>query len=177
MKSLPVEQSWLVLLDLLTDLKKQGHKIDHSINKELGLIKSQINFYKKDTSHPDMINEMVRASMSLTKVQEYLLEKANSVSTKYAEPWIEKLNLANKGEQLYEIPDTHSKFNLNPPPGFSTSRITFKNPISEDRVQEIAEYHGLIIEFEDDVTLSIYGDKEDVKTGIKEMGSFFLEQN
>ena len=81
----------------------------------------------------------------------------------------------NKGEQLYDVPDIHSKFNLNPPPGFSTSRITFKKPILEERVQDIGESYGLIIEYEDDLTITVYGDKKDVQKGIKEMGSFFLE--
>ena len=50
-----------------------------------------------------------------------------------------------------------------------------KKALAEERVQEIAEWNGLIIEFEDDVTVDIHGDKEDLKTGLKEMGSFFLE--
>ena len=33
MSSLPIEQLWLVLLDLLTDLKKQNGEIPTEINK------------------------------------------------------------------------------------------------------------------------------------------------
>jgi hypothetical protein len=49
-------------------------------------------------------------------------------------------------------------------------------PLAEERVQEIAEWNGLIIEFEDDVTVQLHGDKEDLQFGLKEMGSFFLEE-
>ncbi len=68
-----------------------------------------------------------------------------------------------------------STFIVNTPPGLTTGRITLKKALAEERVQEIAEWNGLIIEFEDDVTVDLHGDKEDLKTGLKEMGSFFLE--
>ena len=176
MSSLPIEQLWLVLLDLLTNLKKQNVEIPTEINKNMGFTKTQINFYKKDTSHPDMINEVAKASVTLSEIQNQLIDLANDkVSERYTEKWMDKIKRVNKGEKLYDVPDIHSKFNLNPPPGFSTSRITFKKPMGEERIQFIAETHGLIIEFEDDFTLTLYGDKDDVKDGIKEMGAFFLE--
>jgi hypothetical protein len=176
MSALPIEQLWLVLLDLLTDLKKQNIDIPPEINKNMGFTKTQISFYKKDTSHPDMINEVAKASVTLSEIQNQLIDLAESeVSERYTEKWMDKIQRANKGEKLYDIPDIHSKFNLNPPPGFSTSRITFKKPMAEERVQFIAETHGLIIEFVDDFTVALYGNEDDVKAGIKEMGAFFLE--
>ena len=33
----------------------------------------------------------------------------------------------------------------------------------------------IIIEFDDDVTIELHGDKPDLQIGLKEMGSFFLE--
>ena len=64
---------------------------------------------------------------------------------------------------------------MNSPPGLTTGRINLRVPLAEERVQEIAEWNGLIIEFEDDVTVELHGDKEDLQNGLKEMGSFFLE--
>ena len=34
----------------------------------------------------------------------------------------------------------------------------------------------LIIEFEDDTVIQLHGDKPDLQVGLKEMGSFFIEQ-
>ena len=34
----------------------------------------------------------------------------------------------------------------------------------------------VIIEFDDDVTIELHGDKPDLQAGLKEMGSFFLEE-
>ena len=86
MSSLPIEQLWLVLLDLLTDLKKQNVEIPTEINKNMGFTKTQINFYKKDTSHPDMINEVAKASVTLSEIQNQLIDLANDkVSERYTE--------------------------------------------------------------------------------------------
>ena len=136
--SLPSEQNWLVLHHLITDLTKKGYEIPDGINLEMGLIRSTISSYKRDPSHPDLINGLANAEMSLN-------------------------------------PDSRSKFLANTPPGLITGRINLRVPLAEERVQEIAEWNGLIIEFEDDVTVQLHGDKEDLQHGLKEMGSFFLE--
>jgi hypothetical protein len=54
--------------------------------------------------------------------------------------------------------------------------MNFKAPLSEDRVQEIAEYENVIIEFEEDALLVVYGDKENIKKSLQELSSFFKEQ-
>lgn len=173
---LPAEQVWLVLSEFLSDLHKRNIETPKEINKNMGLTKTQISFYKKDTSHPDMIRELSRANIALSEIQNELIDIAEEkVSEDYADEWMDKIKRANRGEKLYDVPDIHSKFNLNPPPGFSTGRITLKKPISEERVQDIAEYYGLIIEFEDDLTISLYGDKDKVKEGIQEMAGFFFD--
>jgi hypothetical protein len=62
------------------------------------------------------------------------------------------------------------------PSGFSMIRVNFKAPLSEDRVQEIAEYHNVIIEFEEDNLVAVYGDKKNLKLSLQELSSFFKEQ-
>ena len=51
-------------------------------------------------------------------------------------------------------------------------RMTFKIPLSEERVQEIAEYNNVIIEFQTDTVIVIYGDKKNIRDSLKEMSSF-----
>jgi len=48
--SLPSEQNWLVLNNLIIDLRKKGHDIPDGINPEMGLIRSSISSYKRDPS-------------------------------------------------------------------------------------------------------------------------------
>lgn len=173
--SLPSEQNWLVLVKLLTDLKKKGFEIPEGFNSELSLIRSSINFYKKEPDNIEMINALAKADMSLNEIQESLINMAESVSDEYANEWLELLKRASRGEEVFKMPQSRSKFLINTPPGMSSGRITLKTPLAEERVQEIAEWNGLIIEFDDDITVALYGDKSDVQNGLKEMGPFFSE--
>ncbi|MBE6495551.1 MAG: DUF2096 domain-containing protein [Methanobrevibacter thaueri] len=174
--SLPSEQNWLVLHHLISDLSKKGYEIPTGINPEMGLIRSTISSYKRDPSHPDLINGLAKAEMSLNKIQGTLLTIAEEEGDEYADHWLDLLKKVMRGEEVFEFPKSRSKFLVNAPPGMTTGRINLKVPLAEERVQEIAEWNGLIIEFEDDVTVELHGDKKDLQTGLKEMGSFFLEQ-
>ena len=173
--SLPSEQNWLVLHNLLSDLTKKGYEIPSGINPEMGLIRSTISSYKRDPTHPDLINGLANAEMSLNNIQGTLLTIAEEEGDEYVDHWLDLLKRVMKGEEVFEFPESRSKFLVNTPPGLTTGRINLKVPLAEERVQEIAEWNGLIIEFDDDVTVQLHGDKEDLKIGLKEMGSFFLE--
>ena len=170
MSTLPIEQSWLVIANLSSELHKKGIPIPKELNKDLGLVKSQIGFYKKDPSHPDMINEMAKADMSLNEIQGVLLSIAESYDKDFYEEWLDKLQRANRGEEIFKISDTQSRFIQNVPPGLSYAKITLRNPI-----QEIAEYYGLIMEFDTDSTIALYGEKSNIQLALKEMAPFFAE--
>lgn len=174
--SLPSEQNWLVLQNLITDLTKKGHEIPKGINPEMGLIRSSISSYKRDPSHPDLINELAKAEMSLNSIQASLLIIAEEEGDEYVDHWLDLLKRVMRGEEVFEFAKSRSKFLVNSPPGLTTGRITLIDPLAEERVQEIAEWNGLIIEFDDDITIQLHGDKPDLQNGLKEMGSFFLEQ-
>ena len=174
--SLPSEQTWLVLNHLIKDLTIKGYTIPSGINPEMGIIRSSISSYKRDPSHPDLINGLAKAEMSLNSIQGTLLTIAEEEEgEEYADYWLDLLKQAMQGKQVFEFADSRSKFLVNTPPGMTTGRINLRVPLAEERVQEIAEWNGLIIEFDDDVTVQLHGDKEDLKVGLKEMGSFFLE--
>ncbi|MDR2874080.1 MAG: DUF2096 domain-containing protein [Methanobrevibacter sp.] len=173
--TLPIEQTWLTLVDLLTALKKKGVIVPSTLNRDLGLVKSSISVYLKDPTHPDMMKEFDRANMDITEIQDHLLEYASRLSDDFYNAWIDKLKRANKGEEVYSKPDHSSRFVTNAPPGFSIAKIHLPIPIAEDRVQEISEHENLILEFEDDTTIVIYGDEKNVKIGLKELASFFNE--
>jgi len=71
--------------------------------------------------------------------------------------------------------DKKSKFIVGAPPGFSVVRITLKEPLSEDRIQDIAEEYNVIIEFDEDKVISVFGEKDNIKKGLKEISSFFRD--
>ena len=173
--SLPSEQNWLVLNNLIKDLTKKGYKIPDGINPEMGLIRSSISSYKSDPSHPDLINGLAKAEMSLNNIQASLITLAEEEGEEYVDHWLDLLKQAMQGKEVFKFADSRSKFLVNTPPGMTTGRINLRIPLAEERVQEIAEWNGLIIEYDDDVTIQLHGDKKDLQFGLKEMGSFFLE--
>ena len=175
MNDLPVEQTWLILVDLLTDLRKKGKEIPDEVPKNVRLAKSTINFYKADPTNPEMMSELKRINDFLNSIQDTLLDLAEEVSKDYKDEWLDKLMRASRGERVVEKEETTPKFAVGVPAGFSMVRVTFKEPLSEERVNDIAESHGVIIEFEEDDVIAIYGDKENVKESLKEISSFFKE--
>jgi len=176
MTSLPVEQTWMVLVDLLTDLKKKDMEIPSGLNKDIQLAKTTINFYKVNPTDPERMKEIKRINDLLNSVQDTLLTLADTISDDYVEGWVEKLQKAAMGDQIYDIPDKKPRFVAGAPSGFSMVRLTFKKPISEERLVDIAEYHNIILEFEEDNVLMIYVSKENIQKSLKELSSFFNEQ-
>ena len=102
--SLPSEQNWLIVFNLLTDLNKKGYDIPKGISPELGLIRSSISSYKKDPSHPDLINSLAKAEMSLNNIQETLLELASQESEEYVDKWLGLFKDAMHGKEVFEFP-------------------------------------------------------------------------
>lgn len=175
MSDLPVEQTWLVLVDLLTDLKKKEIEIPDETSKNVRLARSTINFYKADPTNPEMMKELKRINDFLNSIQDTLLNIAEEVSEEYKDEWLQKLMRASRGEKVVEKQETGSRFVVGAPAGFSMVRVTFKEPLSEERLNDIAETHGVIIEFEEDDVVAIYGEKDSVKESLKEIASFFNE--
>ena len=96
--SLPSEQNWLVLNHLITDLSKKGYDIPSGINPEMGLIRSTISSYKRDPSHPDLINGLAKAEMALNNIQGTLLTIAEEEGDEYVDHWLDLLKQVMKGE-------------------------------------------------------------------------------
>lgn len=175
MNDLPVEQTWLVLVDLLTDLKKKEKKIPDEVTKNVRLAKTTINFYKSDPTNPEMIKELKTINDFLNSIQDTLLDIAEEVGTDYRDEWLQKLIRASRGEKVVEKEIKSPRFVVGAPSGFSMVRVTFQEPLSEERLNDIAETYGVIIEFESDDVVAIYGDEDAVKASLKEIASFFNE--
>ena len=176
MSSLPAEQTWMILVELLTDLRKNGVSIPNDVTKDIQMAKTTINFYKVNPNDPERMKELKRMNDFMNSAQDMLLTLAEDVGEDYLESWLEKLRRASRGEQVYQLVDKKSKFIVGAPSGFSMARLTFKKPILEERLQEIAEYYNIILEFEEDNIIMIFGDKDNIKKSLKELSSFFTEQ-
>jgi hypothetical protein len=176
MNDLPAEQTWMILVELLADLRKKGVEIPPGVNRDIQMAKTTINFYKIDPTDPERMKELKRINDFLNSAQDALLTAADDVNEEYLENWVEKLKKASHGEKVYQIPDKKPRFVVGAPSNLSMARLTFKQPISEERLHDIVEYHNLIIEFEEDNVIIIYGSKENIKKSLKELSTFFNEQ-
>lgn len=176
MSDLPVEQTWMVLVELMTDLRKRDVEIDPQIPEDIRMAKTTINFYKVNPADPERMNELKRINDFINAAQDKLIDLAETEGENYKTQWIEKLTKASRGEKIYDLPNKKSEFVVGAPPGFTMVRITFKAPMQEERIQEIAEYHNVIIEFQTDTLIVIYGDKQNIQDSLKEISSFFTEQ-
>lgn len=175
MNDLPEEQTWMVLVNLLTDLRNKGVEIDTRITEEVRLAKTTINFYKVNPADPERMKEVKRINEFLNSIQDKLIDLAEEQSAEYKKQWIEKLTLASRGEKIYESHEKKSEFVVGAPPGFTMVRVTFKTPVPEERIQEIAEYNNVIIEFQTDNLVAIYGEKQNIQDSLKEIASFFTD--
>jgi hypothetical protein len=175
MTDLPMEQTWLILVELFTDLKKNDIQVPKEVSKNIRLARTTINFYKSDPTNPEMMNELKRINEFLNSIQDILIDLAGEISEEYQEEWVESLMRAARGEKVIDKEVSTPKFVVGAPAGFSMVRVTFKEPISEERLNDIAEEYGIIIEFESDDVVALYGDKEKVKESLKEIASFFKE--
>lgn len=92
--TLPVEQTWFVLVELLTDLRKRDVEVPVSVTEDIRLVRTSINFYKTDTENPEMIKELKRINDMLNSIQEELLDLAENLDPDYPGEWIEKLKRA-----------------------------------------------------------------------------------
>ena len=100
--SLPSEQNWLVNHHLLTDLSKKGYDIPKGVNAEMGIIRSSISSYKRDPSHPELINGLAKAEMSLNNIQRTLLIMAEEEGDEYVDYWLDLFKQAMQGKEVFE---------------------------------------------------------------------------
>ena len=83
MSNLPVEQTWMVLVELLTDLRKRGVEIDPSIPEDIRMAKTTINFYKVNPADPERMKEVKRINDFLTspRINSWIWPKLRGTNT------------------------------------------------------------------------------------------------
>ena len=118
MSSLPAEQTWMILVELLTDLRRHKVQIPPSITRDIRLAKTTINFYKVDPTDPERLKEARRMNEFLTSAQEALMALAECKGEEYSDSWLDKLRRAAQGEEVYPPKEDRSKFVVGAPLAF-----------------------------------------------------------
>lgn len=172
----PLEQRWVVLDHLLKVLNKK-YDVPSEIIKNLQYARALTNFYKQDPSEPDRAQELPRIDSLLNDSERDLLSLAEMEGEDFVKDWEQKLLDASQGKEVFRQSNIQSKFIPGMPANFDFIRFNFKEPIIEERFIEICEYENVIIEFDDnDRSVFVFGEKDNIKTAVKEMSPFFTEQ-
>lgn len=172
----PLFQRWTVLDHLLKELI-QSYEIPRDIIKSLQYAKALINFYKEDPEHPDRARELPRIEGFLRDAEMGLMSIAENEGKDFVNDWDQKLYDASTGKEVFKYHKLQSQFIAGMPANFDFVRFNFKDPIAEERFYEICEYEGVIIEYDDnDSSVFVFGEKPNITKALKEMASFFQEQ-
>ena len=164
-----LEQTWMVLEELFKDLAQRNIKVN--VASELRNCKTLIHVLQMGVFHPST-KEPALSDDSLLSLQQAqneircsLVSAALNLNEDYAKDWIRKIDKAERAELNYAMTQTGSKFVPGLPKdlGKGWVRLTLPKPIAEERVQDVAEQAGVIVDFEDDLHIIISGGKSSIK--------------
>jgi len=176
-----LEQVWLVLADLFESLSQNS--IHVSIADELRNCRTLINFLRANISHPPIkelatIDDSLRNSQQiLGKIKNRLISAALNLGEGYTESWMNEIDKAERAELDHASTYTVSKFVPSLPRDTERGwiRLTLRRPVAEERVQDVAEQLGVLIEFEDDLRIIISGEKASAKRAAQEIYELSFE--
>jgi len=170
-----LEQVWVVLSDFFQDLNRRNVSVGVDVASELRNCKTLIRFIQTSLVRPP--NEPAPISDSLQnlqqilgKIQSNLISAAMTVDEDYVKNWASRIDKAERAELNYVmIHASSSEFVPGLPRDVEGGwvRLNLQWPVAEERVQDIAEEFGVIIEIKDDFHLIISGGKASVGKAAK----------
>jgi len=169
-----LEQVWLVLSDLFQDLSRKN--ISVNVASDLRDCKTLIHLIRTSIIHPSkdpmIIDDSLRNLLQiLGKIRSSLLSQALSLEENHRKECMEKIDRAERAELDYAIIYNPSEFvpSLPRDPEEGWMRLTLQKPIAEERVQDVAEQFGVIIEFKNGCRISISGRRDPVRNAARDI--------
>jgi len=176
-----LEQIWLVLSDLFQDLSRNN--ISVNVASDLRDCKTLLHFIRRSVTDPPreplVIDDSLRNLLQiLGKIRSGLVSGALRLDENYVKEWMEKIDKAERAKLDYAMIYTSSEFVTGLPKGPEEgwTRLSLKKPVAEERVQDVAEQFGVIIEFQDDFHLSISGRRDSVRKATRDVYKLSLEE-
>jgi len=169
-----LEQVWLVLSDFFQDLNRRNISVGVDIASELRNCKTLIHFIQtslvRHPKEPTTISDSLQnLQQILGKIQSDLISAAMTVDEDYVRNWTSKIDKAERAELNFVMIRTSSEFVPGLPKDVEGGwvRLNLQWPVAEERVQDVAEEFGVIIEFKDDFHLIISGGRASVGKAAK----------
>lgn len=174
------EKTWSLLHELFGKLNRENIEIPLSINKDLRharYLLTHLKLYGKEALEKnfEFVDEL---EIALLRVKEMLLAFASERGKDFVDLWKEKLaNVANdtstKNSTNTEVVRFVKDIPRDKEVGFA--RITYDKELPVERVSDIAENWGVIVEFEENNIIRVRGKKDSVKKALKEIGALFFK--
>jgi len=175
-----LEQLWLILSALFQDLTRKNISVD--VASELRSCKTLIRFIDTSTVHSSEELTAIDGSLQklqqiLGKIQSNLISAALTVDECYVRDWTTKIDKAERGESNYKMVHTPAEFVPGLPRDVEDGwvRLTLEKPIAEERVQDIAEQFGVIIEFRNEFHIVVSGRKASVRKAVRDVYELSVE--
>lgn len=171
------EETWKVLADLITELRKKGEVIPASVMNDLRSAKTMIQIFRADSSH---VENIPRIETYLENVEFYLISMAQEkFGSEFVEHWMGKLGKARKRISGEEEVKVVSRFVSGLPRGKCWVRVQVSEDTSQEGIENLAEEIGLLHKMQENGFVLVYGDDESLKSFVKRLRlqQDFLKRN
>jgi len=176
-----LEQVWLVLSGFFQDLRQRDICVD--VASDLRDCKTLIHLIRTGSTSPPkdpaIIEESLRRLMRiLGEVRSNLVSEAMNLDQKYVNKWLERIDKAERAEMGLAMIYGQSEFIPSLPRGSEERwvKLSLQQPIAEERVEDVAEQFGVIIEVKDDRCISISGRRDSVRKAARDIYELSLEE-
>ena len=172
LESMRYNDSWKVLADLITELRKKGEVIPDTIMNDLRSAKTMVHVLRADPSH---VENVERIETYLENVEFYLISTAQEkIGSEFAEQWMEKLGKAKEKIPEEEKVEGVSRFVSGIPRGKCWVRVQVSENSPQGEIERLAEENGLSHKMQRNGYVLAYGSDERVKSFLE---SLRLQQN
>ncbi|UCE43466.1 MAG: DUF2096 family protein [Candidatus Bathyarchaeota archaeon] len=165
------EEAWMLLADLLTELKKTGETIPANIMKDLRSAKTMIKILKADPTHTENIP---RVEIYLENLEFHLVPAAQKrFGIEFVDQWMKKLEEAKKRICDDEEEAAAPRFVPGIPRGERWIRVQVSKETPQRNIERLAEENKLSYRTQEDGYLLVYGSDEGIKSFIKRLSKKF----
>jgi len=167
LRGMRYEETWKVLADLITELRKKGEVIPASVMNDLRSAKTMIQIFKADPSHAENIP---RIETYLENVEFCLISMAQEkFGSEFVEHWMGKLGMTGKRVSGEEEVEVVSRFVSGLPRGKCWVRVQVSEGTSQENIEDLAEKNGLLHKMQENGFVLVYGDDESIRSFVKRL--------
>ena len=160
------EETWKVLSDLVTELRKKGEKIPAHVMNDLRSAKTMIQILKADPTH---IENIPRVETYLGNVEFHLIFVAQEkFGSEFVERWMKKLEEARRGKVEGKAEVT-PRFVPGLPRGKHWVRIQISKDTPREDIEKLVKENKLSRKMQKNGYMLVYGNDESIKSFVKSL--------